>query len=127
LARDNKKKEDFTMSQNTKLGTIRMTQHTPIGDDQSASIRIYLTTIVYDEAEFITFGELQRLRKEGIPAEIIGYYEIVHPDIMAGSWSQVTNEFRSMAEVQAEKDDLIMYDDNNGGTYINRSKCLLES
>ena len=115
------------MSQNTKLGTNRMTQHTPIGDDQSASSRIYLTTIVYDEAEFITFGELQRLRKEGIPVEIIGYYEIVHPDIMAGSWSQMMNEFRSMAEVQAEKDDLIIYDDNNGGTYINRSKCLLES
>jgi hypothetical protein len=107
-----------------KLGTIRMTQHTPIGDDQSATSRIYLTTIAYDEADFVTFKELQKLRSEGTPVNVVGYYEIVHPEIMAGTWSQIIDDFRSMAEVQAEKDDLIIYDDNNGGTYINRSKCL---
>ncbi len=100
-----------------KLGTIRMTQHTPIGDDQSATSRIYLITIAYNEADFITYGELQKLRSEETPAEVIGYYEIVHPEIMAGSWSQIMDDFRSMAEVQAERHGYIYYE-SNGGAYI---------
>jgi hypothetical protein len=107
-----------------KLGMIRMTQHTPIGDDQSEISRIYLITIAYDEADFVTSKELRKLYSEGTPAEVIGYYEIVYPEIMAGNWSQIIDEFRSMSEVQAEKDELIIYDDNNGGTYVNRSKCV---
>lgn len=100
-----------------KLGTIRMTQHTPIGDDQSATSRIYLITIAYDEADFVTSKELRILRSEGTPAEVIGYYEIVHPEIMAGTWHDIINDFRSMAEVQAERHGYIYYE-SNGGAYI---------
>jgi hypothetical protein len=100
-----------------KLGTIRMTQHTPIGDDQSATSRIYLISIAYNEADFITYGELQKLRSEGTPVNIVGYYEIVHPEIMAGSWSQIMDDFRSMAEVQAERHGYIYYE-SNGGAYL---------
>ena len=100
-----------------KLGTIRMTQHAPIGDDQSAISRICLISIAYNEAEFITYGELQKLRSEGTPVNIVGYYDIVHPEIMAGSWSQITDDFRSMAEVQAERHGYIYYE-SNGGAYL---------
>jgi len=100
-----------------KLGTIRMTQHTPIGDDQSATSRIYLISIAYNEADFITYGELQKLRSEGTPVNIVGYYEIVHPEIMAGTWHNIINDFRSMAEVQAERHGYIYYE-SNGGAYI---------
>lgn len=102
-----------------KLGTIRMTQHTPIGDDQSATNRIYLATIVYGEAEFLTYGEVQKLHEEGTPIKVVGYYEIVHPEIMAGTWHDIINDFRSMAEVQAERHGYIYYESNSGAYIAN--------
>lgn len=100
-----------------KLGTIRMTQNTPLGDDQSAISRIYLATIVYGEAEFLTYAEAQKLHEEGTPIKVVGYYEIVHPEVMAGTWHDIINDFRGMAEVQAERHGYIYYE-SNGGAYL---------
>jgi len=73
-------------------GTIRISQNTAIGKDQSAKTKIYVAKNVESSNGDIDLGKSIEFYNE-IGSEIIGYVTIIHPQIMWGSFSEVYTRF----------------------------------
>lgn len=95
-----------------KLGEIRVTQRTALGHDQSDSTKVYVVKGVHslDDIEVMDEYDAKEMVRE-CGSVIIGYYEIIHPWLLAGSWEENLSDFCRMAQRRLDEDDLVKYND----------------
>ena len=78
-----------------QLGEIGFTQRTATGQDDSAATNLYI--VINSEG---SDGDVAIMTRKDADeaveyngAEIVGYYRITHPCIMAGDWQECLNDF----------------------------------
>ncbi len=89
-----------------KLGVIRTTQRTAIGDDDSGNTKIYIYQGFHGAEDIHIASELYK----GYYTPI-GYYEIIHPYVMAGTWEENVGAMCRAVERHMQQADLLEYND----------------
>lgn len=75
-----------------KIGELSYTQRTATGADQSARTKIYVY-VFGAQSEVQVTSDSHQLR---FAWDILGYYEIVHPCLMADPWDELHGAFEDM-------------------------------
>ena len=97
----------------SKLGEISVTQRTALGNDQSSQTNVYIVKNVESSNGDVKLcgGSDAKQYRNHCGSEIVGFYAIIHPEILAGTWEENFADFCRITERKLTSDGLIKAND----------------
>lgn len=96
-----------------KLGEIKVTQRTALGMDDSGMTKMYVVKDVRSQNGDIEIMQHDDAKEmvEWNQSTVMGYFEVIHPSILAGSWEDNISDFTRIVISELKEQDLVLTND----------------